>query len=342
MGFTSGRDGSSSESSNESILPTFQANRRAPTKAKMQVHVTAQQHVRSRRKAPHLFSMTKLDAITNTRMEGAYARTTWKRRALLDREWQRFKLETHQEPTSTTAVRFFSWLSTNLLDTSLHTYVTTFLAMHPELKTTETKTYLRAIKKMGGLRPSSEVPGLTKEEAYKVMHACPPPLQLIFFIAWKTASRWADVRALRPQDIVQVAPNQAAILFPCTKATWVRPFRPDLFVHLIHKSDITYLLKQVQNLNPGRPIVNVSTQQITTLMRKVLKKKNVSSRSIKKGAADTLMTAAAQGALPVDVVGRLLKHAKTPQLLHDTSCRYTTNKAMLAVALGSGQATKLL
>lgn len=342
MGFTSGRDGSSSGSSDESILPTFQTNRRVPTKAKMQVHVTAQPHVRSRRKAPYLFSMAKLDAITNTRMEGAYAKTTWKRRALLDREWQRFKLETHQEPSSTTAVRFFSWLSTNLLDTSLHTYVTTFLAMHPELKTTETKTYLRAIKKMGGLRPSSEVPGLTKEEAYKIMHACPPPLQLIFFIAWKTASRWADVRALRPQDIIQVAPNQAAILFPCTKATWVRPFRPDLFVHLIHKSDITYLLKQVQNLNPGRPIVNVSTQQITNLMRKVLKKKNVSSRSIKKGAADTLMTAAAQGALPVDVVGRLLKHAKTPQLLHDTSCRYTTNKAMLAVALGSGQATRIL
>lgn len=275
-------------------------------------------------------------------MEGAYAKSTWKRRELLDREWAHFRRETKLGPTSTTAVRFFSWLSTNLLDTSLHTYVTTFLAMHPELKTQETRTYLRAIKKMGGLRPSSAVPGLTKEEAYRIMAACPPPLQLVFFLAWKTASRWADVRALTPNDLVQISPNQAALMFPCTKATWMRPFRPDLLVHVIHSSDITRLLSQTRFLHPDRPIVNTTTQQITALMRRVTGNKHLSSRSIKRGAADLLMTAAAQGQVPVETVGRLLKHAKTPQILHDTSVRYTTNKAMLAVALGSGKATKLL
>ena len=45
--------------------------------------------------------------------------------------------------TSQTAMRFFSWLSTNLLDSSLLTYTTTFLAMHPGTFPDMLKTLVR-------------------------------------------------------------------------------------------------------------------------------------------------------------------------------------------------------
>lgn len=338
-----------SESSDESSELNQQVRGRAPTiqtrclrSRNIQIREAEPTRPRTRRIPPTRFTLKKLDDITAMRMQGAFAKSTWQRRQMLDREWASFQETMRLSPTAGTALRFFSWLGTNLQDTSLHTYVTTFLALHPELKCPDTRNYLRGLKMTGGLRPTSQVPGLTKEEAYKVLQACPPPLQLAFFIAWKTASRWADVRSLTPGDMTLISPNEAALMFPTTKATWMRPFRPDLLVHIVHDSDITRLLGQALRLHPSRPITNVTTQQITKIIRDVTGNKRLSSRSIKRGAADLLMTAASKGLVPVETVGRLLKHAKTPQLIHDTSVRYTTNKAMLAVALGSGKATKLL
>ena len=214
--------------------------------------------------------------------------------------------------------------------------------MHPELKSADTAMYLRAIKTAFGLRPSSSARPLTPEEVYRILDALPPPIQLVFFIAWKTASRWADAKALCPADIIPINQYEAAICFPITKATYMRPFRPDLLVHLVHRFPITELLAQMSRMNPCKPITNITTSGLNTLMRRILNDKSVSTRCIKKGAADLLVRRVAEGRLQLDTVGRLLKHAKTPQLIHDTSVRYTTDKATMAIAMGSGVATFLL
>ena len=297
---------------------------------------------RHKRKPPASFDLRTLDALTAKRMKGAFAPSTWNRREMLRSNYQLFT-EAFQLPhTSQTAMRFFSWLGTNLLDSSLLTYTTTFLAMHPEVKSADTAMYIRAIKTAFGLRPSSSARPLTQEEVYIILEALPPPVQLIFFIAWKTASRWADAKALCPTDIIQINQYEAAICFPITKATYMRPFRPDLLVHLVHKFPIKELLAQMSTCNPCKPITSVSTMGLNKMMRSILKDRNVSSRCIKKGAADLLIKHVATGHLQLDVVGRLLKHARTPQLIHDTSVRYTTDKATMAIAMGSGQATFLL
>ena len=261
---------------------------------------------------------------------------------MLSHNWTEFVQAFQLPHTSETALRFFSWLSTNLLDSSLLTYATTFLAMHPDLKSTETAMYLRAIKTAFGLRPSSSARPLTPEEVYRILETLPPPVQLVFFIAWKTASRWADVKALCPMDVIPISPYEAAICFPITKATYMRPFRPDLLVHLVSSFPITGLLAQMSRLQPHKPITKMTTAQLNKAMRAALRDPTVSSRCVKKGACDHLMKHVAQGRLPIEVVGRLLKHAKTPQIIGDTSVRYSTDKATMAVAMGSGQATVLL
>lgn len=297
---------------------------------------------RHKRKPPATYELRTLDALTAKRLKGAFAPSTWNRREMLRSNYHLFT-EAFQLPhTSQTAMRFFSWLSTNLLDSSLLTYTTTFLAMHPELKSADTAMYIRAIKTAFGLRPSSSARPLTQEEVYRILAALPPPVQLIFFIAWKTASRWADAKALCPGDIIPINQYEAAICFPITKATYMRPFRPDLLVHLVHKFPITELLAQISTVNPCKPITAVTTMALNKMMRNILGDPTVSTRCIKKGAADHLIQHVASGHLQLDVVGRLLKHAKTPQLIHDTSVRYTTDKATMAVAMGSGQATYLL
>lgn len=202
--------------------------------------------------------------------------------------------------------------------------------------------YVRAIKTAFGLRPSSSARPLTPEEVFRIMETLPPPVQLVFFIAWKTASRWGDAKALCPMDIIEISPYEAAVCFPITKATYMRPFRPDLLVHLVSSFPITGLLAQMSRLPPHKPITKTSTAQINKAMRAALRDPTVSSRGIKKGACDHLMKQVAQGRVQIDVVGRLLKHAKTPQIIGDTSVRYSTDKATMAVAMGSGQATSLL
>ena len=315
---------------------------RGSTTGPPQPQVAVPPRPRTKRKPPAMYDLRTIDAITTKRLKGAFAPSTWSRREMLRNNYDTFT-EAFQLPhTSQTAMRFFSWLSTNLLDSSLLTYTTTFLAMHPELKSADTAMYLRAIKTAFGLRPSSSARPLTPEEVYRILDALPPPIQLVFFIAWKTASRWADAKALCPADIIPINQYEAAICFPITKATYMRPFRPDLLVHLVHRFPITELLAQMSRMNPCKPITNITTSGLNTLMRRILNDKSVSTRCIKKGAADLLVRRVAEGRLHLDTVGRLLKHAKTPQLIHDTSVRYTTNKATMAIAMGSGVATFLL
>ena len=300
------------------------------------------QRPRLKRKSPSAFQLATLDLITHRRLKGAYAPSTWQRREMLSRNFKEFVQAFQLPHTSETALRFFSWLSTNLLDSSLLTYTTTFLAMHPNLKSVETQMYIRAIKTAFGLRPSTSARPFTPEEIHKILQELPPPVQLAFYIAWKTASRWADVKALCPCDVIPINSYEAAICFPITKATYMRPFRPDLLVHLVSDFPIDELLAQMTRLPPYKPITNVTTAILNKLLRKILQDPKVSSRCIKKGAADHLIKQVALGRLQLDVVGRLLKHAKTPQIIGDTSVRYTTDKATMAVAMGSGQATSLL
>lgn len=334
---------SDSTSSVDSLPPArlLHTTRTTPTLSS-QMKQTQVPHIRRKRKAPNAFTIAQLDLLTKKRLQVAYAPSTWARRTMLQKNWEEFTATTGLPSTPQTALRFFTWLSTNLLDSSLLTYATTFLGMHPELKSSDTEMYVRGIRVAQGLRQTHVVRPLTKREAYQLLMALPWPLQLAFFLAWKTASRWADVAALRPADLIPMGPHELTILFPLTKATRLRPFRPDLLVHLVHKDPIDRILHRLSKLPKRCPITRTTAPQMNVIMRRILKDKTVSTRSIKRGAADVLMNAAAQKLLPLETVGHLLKHAGTPHPLPDQTIRYTSDKASLAVAMGSGTATSLL
>ena len=299
-------------------------------------------HTRHKRIQPSRFTLAWLDQWSRKRLQVAYAPSTWARRTMLEKNWTMFRETMTLPPTSATTIRFFTWLSTNLLDSSLLTYTTTFMAMHPELRSTETDAYIRAIRVTQGLRQTHIVRPLTPDEAYKILSQLPGPLQLAFFLAWKTASRWADVAALRPCDLFPLNPYELVILFPLTKATRLRPFRPDLLVHLVHRTPMYNLLEKLSRIPRKGPITRVSGSQLNILMRRILSDKTVSTRSIKKGAADVLMAAAATNQVSLETVGHVLKHAGTPHPIPDQTVRYTTDKVSLAVAMGTGVATALL
>jgi hypothetical protein len=62
---------------------------------------------------------------------------------------------------------------------------------------------------------------------------------------------------------------------------------------------------------------------------------------MKKGAANEIVAAAAAGKCSITLLPRVLKH-KTVTDLVSTSIRYTENRVGLALALGTGEATRWL
>ena len=103
-------------------------------------------YTRHKRLPPNRYTLAYLDLWSQRRLQVAYAPSTWARRTYLQKNWEHFRTMMGLPPTSATAIRFFTWLSTNLLDSSLLTYATTFLAMHPDFKSTDTEAYIRGIR----------------------------------------------------------------------------------------------------------------------------------------------------------------------------------------------------
>lgn len=291
------------------------------------------------RKCPAEFSPEDLDKSVHRTLKAGYARSTWRRREMIRRWWVLF---TSKFPDPT-ALRFFAWLKSNgILLSTLHTYATTFLAMHPTLKTAETALYLRALGRSGAFRPTRQAKPLTVQEASTLFERLSRASKWGLFLAWKTASRWSDVARLRKQDVIVLNNNELVITFPLTKSTALRPFRPDLYVHVVHRTGMAPFISYLRSLRNNSPITSTSGKVLLHQMRTILGDPTVGTHSLKRGAVQLLMKEAARGKLSPETVGRLAKHATTSQRLQDQTVRYVGDPVSLAVTLGTGAATALI
>lgn len=277
----------------------------------------------------------ELQRAAETTMQGAYADSTWRSRRMITKWWTAFKTEMARP----TGVLFLAWLKSNgILDSSVLTYARTFLAVFPEWNDDEMKMFMRALARRGGLRPTTQATPLTQQIAQKVYNSLPMDAKMGFFLAWKTASRWADISRVTRNDIVPINNQECVIKFPDTKATALRPFRPDLFVHVVHPEGLTKLygyLKKKKRL----------TTWNTNKIRQAIKMRtgpSYGAHSIKRGALQVLAQAAADGKISMTIVARLAKHAETLQQLPDQTVRYIASPVHVAMAQQTGQATRIL
>lgn len=291
------------------------------------------------RRAPSNFSRAALNAKAEKIMKGAFAESTWRRRRALQKWWETFC----SQIDSPTPVTFFAWLMSNgIMASTMLTYANTFLAIFPHLKTTDTQLFLRALARDGGHRATFQARPLSQDQVQMLYDHIPLSHRMGLFLAWKTASRWSDVFRLRRADIFPISETELVISFPLTKSTALRPYRPDLLVHLVHDTGLNEFYQFLLSKKPKQPLIPVTSPQMLRVLRKSTGDVTVGTHSIKRGAVQLLMDAAAQGTIEPALIGRLAKHANSIQVIPDQTVRYTSNPVSTAVALGTGQATALL
>jgi hypothetical protein len=128
-----------------------------------------------------------------------------------------------------------------------------------------------------------------------------------------------------------------------TKATRNRPFRSDMVVLVKDLPERLWKFrKYTTDLGPSRPLTQWTTQQLTAFLRTIFPIHHFSAHSIKRGAVQLLMSAAAEGLIPLALVSQMAKHLGGTPTLPDTTVRYIQDRTSLARANKTGEATLLL
>ena len=288
--------------------------------------------------------ITTLTRRLSHRLLSRYAPSTIQRHNYLNASLTHFERALSMPHEQETLLLFLEWIAPTVLPSTLLTYGRTLRSMYPLLATKEFDVYLESVAKNGGLKPTKQAPSLTQEDLAFLLSRFPPSVKWALWVAWKTASRWDEILRLSRNDLTVVSATEVVIDFAeKTKASAMAPFRPDMLVVLRDETPaMQTFLNFVLSLRPTQKLTTVTTPQFTAMIRRYLPLSHYSGQSVKRGAANKIVSLAAQGLINPNMISHMLKHKGGPPKISETSVRYVTDKVSLAQVLGSGDVTVLM
>ena len=159
------------------------------------------------------------------------------------------------------------------------------------------------------------------------------------FLAWKTASRWDDVRNIIGTSVVQADQEQIIIEWGTrTKTTRKEPHRASNWTVVHHDQEMTLVARQLRLLQPQEQLIEWTTQQLVQWTHRALQQQDLTAHSFKRGAVDHLMKCAAANQVDVSKIPLLAKH-KWQEWLPATTIRYSTDPVAMALALQTQELT---
>ena len=207
-------------------------------------------------------------------------------------------------------------------------------------KTVNLSMLASGLRHEGALIPLHQAAAITLPQVHELLEIVPLSLCLAVMLAWASASRWDDISRLVRGMFLQLLPHQIIInWFNQTKSSAENPYHPTMFV-VIEGSFCPAICRAVTAItDPKQRITQLETTDFDKLMRRL--HQPWSGHSFKKGAANAIIRACAQGLCPISILPTVLKHQQKADLV-STSIRYIDNKVDLALALGTQAATRHL
>ncbi len=286
-----------------------------------------------------------------------WAASTWQQRRSLLQRLERFLLQ-HKElqsaPMGMQIAAFITASTTTRPSTKL-SYGKQLRALAKKTGTTSTPVLDLVLSGLSVTASSAEIhqaTPATKQQIITLMKSLKERqstshtrLALALFLAWKTASRWSDIVALKKKNVLEITATQAVIEWGETKTTRRDRFRPTGWTVVEEKKYPALLIELQQQLdlmNDNEPLTTTTTAQLRQLFRSNPATQQLTAHSIKRGALDVLLTAAANKKLDPRLIPLLAKHKDCASQFPATTIRYLANKPNLARMLGTQKATKLL
>jgi len=204
--------------------------------------------------------------------------------------------------------------------------------------------YAQAHNLQGGNIPEAQAGPMSRDQMISFRRTLPEREAVAFWLAWKTASRWADILALKKENFVAVGPLDLIVHWGATlKTSRATPFAPQTLACVIDTSPFfPTALRVLRSLRPDEHLTLLSTDQLRRLLRVHPPTATLSAHSIKRGALILLAQEAARGNLPAAVIPLIAKHKCPAADFPASTIRYVQDKASLARLLGTGKATRLL
>ena len=184
---------------------------------------------------------------------------------------------------------------------------------------------------MGAEIPNSQAKPITRAELEQI--ECTIPVKVALLMAWKTASRLDEIAKLTPESVVHSSPDEVILWFGRhTKTSRSRPFMAQLF-QVIKGTHTEFIHNNLAEAFQSWPTTSAMAQALP---------KPYTMHSIKHGAGQVLLKAWVEGKVDFELTQTVMKHAGA-KTVSETTIRYMSqNKADLARAIGTGEATQYL
>eukprot|EP00796_Vickermania_ingenoplastis_P001806 gene1805-biopygen1491 len=178
--------------------------------------------------------------------------------------------------------------------------------------------YLSGCRKMAAREPIRQAVPIPKAVIDEMVDTAPAWQDAVVLrLAWITASRWAEIQALRTENFILEEDGSVILDWAALpKSSKMDPHKASRYV-LIKGQDAWDLRRLIADRGPGAPVTNMTTQQAT----RWLKQRGYSAHSIKRGALQEAVEKASQLGISSHEVSRLGKHV-TPNDVVRSTMRY--------------------
>lgn len=239
------------------------------------------------------------------------------------------------------------------------------ICRHLEIPTEQIKAFTKGIRKRyAAARSIRRALPLSRQMALQLIAITPMSFKAGIWLAWKTASRWADVMTLRAKhlQLIRVPERRKKLMllvtFPTSKANPEGSPRADHIVLISDSKGIPPFVQEAARQSPEEFVIKARRAMVQAFLRAaqirpeyhqqfrrpgVIFNKKLSLHSIKMGAVDCLWQAAANGILSPQQVTTLSKHMNSLALeIPAYATGYCPRPYLLALAHGTDVSTQCL
>ncbi|KAJ9442331.1 hypothetical protein DIPPA_07247, partial [Diplonema papillatum] len=183
----------------------------------------------------------------------------------------------------------------------------------------------KALRGGGAAIPDSQATPLEKQKLVSHARLQQPSVHLALLVAWKTASRWAEVADLSSAQFLLVTQKEVIVdWFQTPKGRTHDPFKASRFA-VIQGPLTTEIAMLFRKCAPFAPLTRLTTSALDSLWGQSVQMQGYTAHSIKRGAVKHLLPLLTSGKLSPHLVDRLTKHEEEggPGTLSRTTLRST-------------------
>ncbi|KAJ9445329.1 hypothetical protein DIPPA_24014 [Diplonema papillatum] len=202
-----------------------------------------------------------------------------------------------------------------------------------------------ALRNSGAAVPQAQAVPVDRATLVQWALAQAPAVKMCALLAWKTASRWAEVAALSSTQFLLVTPEEIVVDWEQTpKGRRRNPFKPSRFAVIVGLLT-SELAEMFRTSAPFDRLCLLTTTGLDAMWARTPEMQRYSAHSIKRGAVTHLFGLIATGApIPLHLVDRLAKHEEPGGLeaISETTIRYGGDPLALARVLETAKVTSHL